>query len=85
MLPSRVRSEKSDDDSSITSFSYDHHFSQSPSPHLDDHIVDQNLGEKYDMENGGRQVEGMAINSHHKRGSSSIIPELPFPPIRGEM
>ncbi|TKY64693.1 Serine/threonine-protein kinase fray2 [Spatholobus suberectus] len=77
----KTRFEKSDDDSSITSSS---HEPQTSSSCLDDH-VDNNLGEKSDMENGGRSVEGMATHYYHRRGcSSSILPEVTLPPIRAE-
>jgi len=78
---SRTRIEKSDDDSSITSSS---HEPQINSSSLDDH-VDNNLGEKSDMENGGRFVEGVSTLHYHRRGcSSSILPEVTLPPIRPE-
>ncbi|XP_027344637.1 serine/threonine-protein kinase BLUS1 [Abrus precatorius] len=77
----KTRFEKSDDDSSITSSS---HEPQTSSSCLDDH-ADHNVGEKSDMENGGRFVEGMATHSFHRRGcSSSILPEVTLPPIRPE-
>ncbi|XP_061355961.1 uncharacterized protein LOC133300432 [Gastrolobium bilobum] len=73
--------EKSGDVSSITSSS---HEAQTSSTYLDDH-VEHNLGEKSDMESGGRSMEGMATHSHHRRGcSSSILPEATVPPIRLE-
>lgn len=78
---SRTRFEKSDDDSSITSSS---HEPQASSSCIDDH-VDNNLGEKSDMENGARPVEGMSTHYYHRRGcSSSILPEVTLPPIRAE-
>jgi len=47
--------------------------------------VDNNLGEKPDMENGGRSVEGMATHYYHRSGcSSSILPEVTLPPIPPE-
>ncbi|XP_054783110.1 serine/threonine-protein kinase BLUS1-like isoform X2 [Prosopis cineraria] len=78
----KVRSEKSDDDS-ITSSSHEHHLSRSASPCLEDHVVDHNLSEKCDIENGGRQVE--PTHSYHRRCSSSILPEVTHTPTRGEI
>jgi len=79
---SRTRIEKSDDDSSITSSSHEPQTSSC----LDDH-VDHSLGEKTDMENGGRAAE-FVVATHpprHRRGcSSSILPEVTLPPIRAE-
>lgn len=78
---SRTRLEKSDDDSCITSSS---HEPQIKSSCIDNH-VDNNLGEKSDLENGGKLVDGMSTHHHHRRGcSSSILPEVVFPPIRPE-
>ncbi|CAJ1951463.1 unnamed protein product [Sphenostylis stenocarpa] len=80
-VDTKNRFERFDDDSSITSSSREPQMSSSC---LDDH-VDNNLGEKPDMENGGRFVEGMATLHHHRRGcSSSILPEVTLPPIRSE-
>ncbi|KAH1240096.1 Serine/threonine-protein kinase fray2 [Glycine max] len=77
----KFRFEKSDDHSSITCSS---HEPQTSSSCLDDH-VDNNLGEKPDMENGGRSVEGMATHYYHRSGcSSSILPEVTLPPIPPE-
>ncbi|OIW08871.1 hypothetical protein TanjilG_05846 [Lupinus angustifolius] len=77
--------EKSDDDSSIASSSHEQQFSQNSSSCLDDHS-DLNLGEKPDIENGGRSVENIATSSsqHQRRCSSSILPEVTLPPIRAE-
>ncbi|KAI4355868.1 hypothetical protein L6164_004599 [Bauhinia variegata] len=81
---SKDRSEKSNDCSSITSSIHELHFSQNSSPRLDDH-VEHSLGEKTDLEDVGRPVESMAISSFHKRGlSSSVLPDMTLPPIRGE-
>ncbi|KOM27221.1 hypothetical protein LR48_Vigan406s003100 [Vigna angularis] len=78
---SRTRLEKSNDDSCITSSS---HEPQINSSCIDNH-VDNNLGEKSDNENGGRLVDGTSTHLHHRRGcSSSILPEVVFPPIRPE-
>ncbi|KAJ7962720.1 Kinase [Quillaja saponaria] len=75
--------EKSDDDYSISSSSHDQRFSQNSSTCLDDNI-ENDLGEKSDLDNGGRSVENMAIHPHHRRGcSSGILPEVTMP-IRGE-
>ncbi|KAL2321450.1 hypothetical protein Fmac_025829 [Flemingia macrophylla] len=77
----KIRFEKSDDDSSITSSSHEPQPSSFP---LDEH-VDNNLAEKYDMENGGRSVEVVSTHHYHRRGcSSSILPEVTVPPIRAE-
>lgn len=77
----KTRFEKSDDDSSIASSS---HEPQTSSSCPDDH-VNNHLGEKSDMENGGRSVEGMATHYYHRRGcSSSILPEATLLPIRAE-
>ncbi|KAE9584480.1 putative protein kinase STE-STE20-Fray family [Lupinus albus] len=77
--------EKSDDDSSMASSSHEQQFSQTSSSCLDDHS-DHNLGEKPDIENGGRSIENMATSSsqHQRRCSSSILPEVTLPPIRAE-
>ncbi|KAK7381494.1 hypothetical protein VNO80_00038 [Phaseolus coccineus] len=80
-IDAKTRLEKSDDDSSITNSS---HEPQIYSSSFDDH-VDSNLGEKSDMENGGKFVEGMSTLHYHRRGcSSSILPEVTLPPIRPE-
>ncbi|MED6107291.1 hypothetical protein PIB30_012687 [Stylosanthes scabra] len=80
----KIKFEKYDDDSSITSSSHEQSISQASPSCLDDR-VDHNVGEKSDVENGGRSVEGMAIHSFHRRGSSSsILPEVTLPPIRPE-
>ncbi|KAK7349072.1 hypothetical protein VNO77_06136 [Canavalia gladiata] len=76
----KTRFEKSDDDSSITCSS---HEPQTSSSCIDDH-ADHNLSEKFDMENGGRFMEGMAAHSYHRRCSSSILPEATLPPMRAE-
>ncbi|ESW07840.1 hypothetical protein PHAVU_010G163200 [Phaseolus vulgaris] len=80
-IDAKTRLEKSEDDSSITNSS---HEQQIYSSSVDDH-VDSNLGEKSDMENGGKIVEGMSTLHYHRRGcSSSILPEVTLPPIRPE-
>ncbi|KAI4329425.1 hypothetical protein L6164_021690 [Bauhinia variegata] len=77
----KVRSEKSDDDSSS---SHEPHFSHNSSSCLDDH-VEHSLVEKSDLENVGRPVEFVTVPSFHKRGlSSSVLPDMTLPPIRGE-
>ncbi|XP_052115831.1 serine/threonine-protein kinase BLUS1 isoform X2 [Arachis duranensis] len=74
----KIKFEKSDDDSSITSSSHEQSISLASPSCLDDR-VDHNVGEKSDVENG------MAIHSFHRRGSSSsILPEVTLPPIRPE-
>lgn len=81
---SRVGFEKSDDHCNITSSNHEHPFSQNSSPHLND-LVEQNLGEKTDMENIGRSLVGTANYFLHRRASSSsVLPEAALPPIRGE-
>lgn len=72
---SRTKIEKCDDDSSITSSSHEPQTSSGP----DDH-VDHSLGEKCNVENGG----SVAVPSHHRRASSSILPEVTLPLIRAE-
>ncbi|XP_059457223.1 uncharacterized protein LOC132187077 isoform X1 [Corylus avellana] len=59
----RVRSYKSDDESSIAS-------SWNSSPRQDDH-AESVLGEKPNLENNGKISEGMAIPSYQGKGSSS--------------
>ncbi|CAI8601536.1 unnamed protein product [Vicia faba] len=71
----KTKIEKCDDDSSITSSSHEPQTSSGP----DDH-VDHSLGEKCNVENGGT----VAVHSHHRRGSTSILPEVTLPPIRAE-
>ncbi|XP_050896572.1 serine/threonine-protein kinase BLUS1 isoform X3 [Lathyrus oleraceus] len=71
----KTKIEKCDDDSSITSSSHERQTSSGP----DDH-VGHSLGEKCDAENGG----SVAVHSHHRRCSSSILPEVTLPPIRAE-
>ncbi|KAE7999768.1 hypothetical protein FH972_004169 [Carpinus fangiana] len=75
----KVRSYKSDDESSIAS-------SWNSSPHHDDH-AESVLGEKPNLESNGKILEGMAIPSYQGKGSSSastMLAEVAVPPIKGE-
>ncbi|KAK4267682.1 hypothetical protein QN277_024430 [Acacia crassicarpa] len=77
----KVRRGNSNGDS-ITNLSHEHYSSQSASLCHEDHVLDHNLSEKCEMENGGRQVE--PTHSYHRRCLSSIVPEVTHRPTREE-
>ncbi|XP_062157518.1 uncharacterized protein LOC133865063 isoform X2 [Alnus glutinosa] len=82
----KVKFYKSDDESSIASSCNEQHSSWNSSPRHDDH-ADSFLGEKPNLENNGKMLEGMAIPSYQGNGSSSamtMLADVTVPPIKGE-
>lgn len=79
----RVRNDKSDDDSSIASSSHELHISRNSSPRS----LESSLGEKLNVDNNGKMVDHMAVNSQHKRQCSSgsfVLSEVNDPLTKGE-
>lgn len=79
----RVRNDKSDDDSSIASSSHELHISRNSSPRS----LESSLGEKLNVDNNGKMMDHMAVNSQHKRQCSSgsfVLSEVNDPLTKGE-
>lgn len=80
----RVRNDKSDDDSSIASSGHELHMSRNSSPH---HSLESNLSEKPNVDIIGRMMDPVAGNSHHRRQFSTgsfIISEANDTVAKGE-
>ncbi|KAF7135296.1 hypothetical protein RHSIM_Rhsim08G0201300 [Rhododendron simsii] len=78
--------EKSDDDANIASSTQEHQVSQNSSPSFDDN-VENNLAGKHGLVVNGRIFDGMAVQAHQRRGSSSgsiVSPDACFLPSKGE-
>lgn len=85
-LFSRTKYEKSDDDANIASSTQEHQVSQNSSPSFDDN-VENNLAGKPGLVVNGRIFDGMAVQAHQRRGSSSgsiVLPDACFLPSKGE-
>lgn len=79
----RVRNDKSDDDSSIASSGHELHMSRNSSPHS----LESNLSEKPNVDIIGRMMDPVAGNSHHRRQFSTgsfIISEANDTVAKGE-
>lgn len=82
----RTKYEKSDDDASIASSTQEHQVSQNSSPSFHDN-VENNLVGKPGLAINGRIFDGMAVQTHQRRGSSPgsiVLPDASFPPSKGE-
>ncbi|KAK9280799.1 hypothetical protein L1049_003688 [Liquidambar formosana] len=86
MNNAKVKCEKSDDDSSIASSTNEFYLSQNSSPRHNDHI-ENNLGDKHELEMSGRFLEGMVSHSHQRKGGfsgSTTLLEVIVPPMKEE-
>ncbi|XP_021834808.1 serine/threonine-protein kinase svkA isoform X3 [Prunus avium] len=75
----KVRSDKSDDDSSIASSSHEPHLSRNSSPRHDDR-TENNLGEKPNVD----KLEATAMHKRQCSSGSSGLSEVTDPLIKGE-
>lgn len=85
-VDSTANTARSDDDSSIASSTNECHLSRNSSPRYIDHI-ENNLGDKNDLEMNGRLLERMSSIPHQRRGGSSgstDIPDVGVPSAKGE-
>ncbi|BBG99263.1 Protein kinase superfamily protein [Prunus dulcis] len=75
----KVRSDKSDDDSSIASSSHEPHLSRNSSPRHDDR-TENNLGEKPNVD----KLEATAMHKRQCSSGSSGLSEVTDPLVKGE-